>query len=71
MLIRRLPLVYALLSVKWCQIILNIFLAKTGIRRIGIFNTQLKKAKKKLNEARIELNNLVFPLSLVKEPVYG
>ena len=63
---RRLPLVYAVLSVKWCQIMLNVFLGE-NIRDRIVFEKQLKKAKRKLGESARELKELAFPLSLVNE----
>ena len=63
----RLPLVYAILSVKWCQIILNVFLGKEIARDRLIYEKQLMKAKRKLIESKRELNELVFPYSLINE----
>jgi len=66
-LVGRLPLVYALLSVKWCQIILNVFLGVGEGRGRIVFERQLNKAKKQLHNTVREFTDLEFPLSLVNE----
>ncbi len=57
-LFKRLPLVYPILSLKWCLIILNAFLRQTSDE---ICAKQLKKAKNKLEETKKEFENKVFP----------
>jgi len=66
---RRLSLVYALLSVKWCQIILNAFLGKHLTHDRIVLKRQLEKARAKLKSAIREFNNMIFPLSLAKETI--
>jgi len=63
----RLPVVYAILSVKWCQIMLNAFLGNSRSRDRIVLAGQLEKARRKLRQAKRELSSLAFPLSLVKE----
>lgn len=63
----RLPVVYAILSVKWCQIMLNAFLGNPPSHDRIVLARQLEKARRKLRQAKQELSSLAFPLSLVKE----
>ncbi len=60
----RLPILYPVFAVKWCEIILNAFLTPHDtIKR----KKQLAKAKKRLNDIRLELKKNTFPLSLTDE----
>jgi len=66
---KRLPLVYLLLSIKWCLIMLNIF------RRFQLDTAsysqeclkQLEKSRLALQRSKKELEMRTFPLSLLKE----
>lgn len=63
---KRLPSVYLLLALKWCLIILNIFLGPADSRKYNekACLRQLKKAKEKLQVTRYEFESRVFPFSL-------
>ena len=62
----RLPFVYLLLALKWCLIMLNVFLGSgdSGKYDEKICFQQLEKAKEKLRVTRHEFKNRAFPLSL-------
>lgn len=59
----RLALVYPLLALKWCLIMLNIFLRPALPGREGLENreAQLARAEGALAALRMEFENLVFP----------
>ncbi len=58
---KRLLLIYPLLSLKWCLIMLNIFMTKkTSFQK----NQQLAKAVNQLRKAKSEYRESVFPLNL-------
>lgn len=63
---KRLPSVYILLALKWCLIMLNVFLVFAHGRKYNeaVCLQQLEKAKNKLKEARHEFEVRAFPLSL-------
>lgn len=64
-LLKRLPLIYNLLALKWCLIMLNIFLRESGEEGDEkAFAEQLEKSRNKLSEIRHELNENAFPFSL-------
>lgn len=63
---RRLPLVFLLLSLKWCLIILNIFTRqRNGSLTDEIYEIQLNKARNKLDESKINYSNRTFPVSML------
>ena len=66
-LIRRLPLVYVILSLKWCLIMLNAFLKGGPSLQLYLdYSEQLRKAKNKIGELKNELKNRIFPISLIQ-----
>lgn len=68
-LVKRTPLVYMLLSLKWCLIMLNIFLeTHADVKKC---EQQLQKAKKKLQKAKSEIRRSVFPISLTIHKLHG
>jgi thiamine kinase-like enzyme len=65
-LVKRLPSVYILLALKWCLIMLNVFLWQESKAEFNeeVCISQLKKAREKLKKARHEFEAKAFPLSL-------
>ncbi len=68
---KRLPLAYILLALKWCLIMLNVFVwsayEKGSCQEACA--AQLKKAKNKLAEFSEDFLNRTFPISLLKQGV--
>ena len=62
---RRLPLIYALLSLKWCLIVLNLFLrAPAGAGAAAALRAErLARASDQLGRARREFDAQAFPFS--------
>ncbi len=63
---KRLPYIYLLLSLKWCLIMLNVFITFSGnteIERLKILK-QLEKAKNKFKKAKYEYEIGAFPIYL-------
>ncbi|MFC1767464.1 phosphotransferase [Candidatus Margulisiibacteriota bacterium] len=59
--LKRLPYVYLVLAVKWCLIMLNCYLHEADK---NVCVDQLEKAALKLNEAKKEFSEKLFPISL-------
>ncbi|MFC1559502.1 hypothetical protein ACFL4F_00175 [Candidatus Margulisiibacteriota bacterium] len=59
--LKRLPYVYLVLTVKWCLIMLNCYLHEAD-KNVCI--EQLKRAALKLNEAKKEFREKLFPVSI-------
>lgn len=63
-LVKRLPLVYRLVALKWCLIMLNVFRYHHKECNEEVLLRQLEKSKDKLYEIRQEFKTMAFPLSL-------
>lgn len=65
--VKRLPLAYILSSLKWCLIMLNVFVWSTFENRFNreLCTLQMRKAKDKLIEIEREFQGNSFPLSLL------
>lgn len=62
---KRLPLVYMILSLKWCLIMLNEFTRERQSGNEIVFRRQLTKSRMQLNETIAEMKMRSFPLSLL------
>ena len=63
-LVKRLPFIYLLLSLKWCLIMLNVF-HMVHEEENPLCSGQLQKAKDKLDETVRDFKSKKFPLSLL------
>lgn len=62
---QRVALTYAILSLKWCLIMLNAFTRRRGSVSATTLKRQLAKSRTQLNETIAELEMRSFPLSLL------
>jgi hypothetical protein len=62
---RRLPLVYALLSIKWCLIVLNPFLRASAAGAAALCAERLARARDLLARARREFDDQSFPFAAI------